>query len=70
MDEVYALSVWAEDTEFCSVLSLGDIPDPQKTHFVWSFSKVMEFWSSRRKLRKCSNQSPKMYCTVFASENN
>ncbi len=40
MDEVYALSVWAEHNRFRSVLSLSDIPDPQKTHFVWSFSKV------------------------------
>ncbi len=39
MDEVYALSVWAEN-RFRSVLSLGDIPDPSKTHFVRSFSKV------------------------------
>ena len=40
MDEIYGLSVWAENSMFHSVLSLKDVPDPNKTHFVWSFSKV------------------------------
>ena len=40
MDEVYGLSVWDENCLFHSVLSLKNIPDPNKTHFVWSFSKV------------------------------
>ena len=40
MDEIYGLSVWAENSTFHIVLSLKDIPDPNKTHFVWSFSKV------------------------------
>ena len=40
MDEIYGLSVWDQNSSFHSVLSLKDIPDPNKTHFVWSFSKV------------------------------
>ena len=44
MDEVYGLSFWGEgNTGFKGVLSLKTIPDPQKTHFVWSFSKVSNF---------------------------
>ena len=40
MDEIYELSVWAENSTFHSVLSLKDIPDPNKTHFVWSSRKI------------------------------
>ncbi|KAJ3035340.1 hypothetical protein HDV00_004068 [Rhizophlyctis rosea] len=44
VDEVYALSVFREDADaglapFESVLSWDEIPDPEKTHIVWSFSK-------------------------------
>ena len=44
VDEVYALSVFRTDeaaglSAFESVLSWEDIPDPDRTHVVWSFSK-------------------------------
>ena len=38
-DEVYALSIYDEDTEFKSVLSLPTMLDPQRTHFMWGMSK-------------------------------
>lgn len=38
-DEVYALSVFDEGPKFHSVLSL-EAPDPERTHVIWSFSKV------------------------------
>ena len=40
MDEIYALSVFNSSASFRSVLSLPDIPDPQRTHLVWGISKV------------------------------
>ncbi|XP_070554239.1 1-aminocyclopropane-1-carboxylate synthase-like protein 1 isoform X2 [Ptychodera flava] len=39
VDEIYMLSVFDEEAEFTSVLSLEDLPDPDRTHFTWSFSK-------------------------------
>ena len=39
-DEVYALTVFDDDTTFTSVLALTDIPCPEKTHHIWAFSKV------------------------------
>ncbi|KAJ3208384.1 hypothetical protein HDU67_006779 [Dinochytrium kinnereticum] len=44
VDEVYAFSIWArpEDEgyeEFESVLHMEDLPDRERTHVVWSFSK-------------------------------
>uniref|UniRef100_A0A6G1RV18 1-aminocyclopropane-1-carboxylate synthase homolog (Inactive) like n=1 Tax=Hypotaenidia okinawae TaxID=2861861 RepID=A0A6G1RV18_9GRUI len=38
MDEIYMLSVY-DDTTFTSVLSLDCLPDPERTHFMWGFSK-------------------------------
>ncbi|XP_070553625.1 probable inactive 1-aminocyclopropane-1-carboxylate synthase-like protein 2 isoform X2 [Ptychodera flava] len=38
-DEIYMFSVFDEEAEFTSVLSLEDLPDPDRTHFTWSFSK-------------------------------
>uniref|UniRef100_A0A8V0XID9 1-aminocyclopropane-1-carboxylate synthase homolog (inactive) like n=1 Tax=Gallus gallus TaxID=9031 RepID=A0A8V0XID9_CHICK len=38
MDEIYMLSVY-DDTTFTSVLSLDSLPDPERTHFMWGFSK-------------------------------
>ncbi|XP_074660457.1 1-aminocyclopropane-1-carboxylate synthase-like protein 1 [Tubulanus polymorphus] len=38
-DEVYGLSVFDKNAKHCSILSLADLPDPDRTHFVWSFSK-------------------------------
>ncbi|XP_075683823.1 1-aminocyclopropane-1-carboxylate synthase-like protein 1 [Rhinoderma darwinii] len=37
LDEIYMLSVM--DTEFTSVLSFHDLPDPERTHFIWGLSK-------------------------------
>uniref|UniRef100_G1SSW1 Exostosin glycosyltransferase 2 n=1 Tax=Oryctolagus cuniculus TaxID=9986 RepID=G1SSW1_RABIT len=39
MDEVYMLSVFDEALEYRSVLSLERLPDPQRTHVMWSTSK-------------------------------
>ncbi|XP_077980128.1 1-aminocyclopropane-1-carboxylate synthase-like protein 1 [Glandiceps talaboti] len=39
VDEIYMLSIFEEDTQFISVLSLEDLPDPERTHFIWGFSK-------------------------------
>ncbi|CAL4075496.1 unnamed protein product, partial [Meganyctiphanes norvegica] len=39
-DEIYALSVFAEGTKHSSVLAMKDIPDPQRTHVLWGFSKT------------------------------
>jgi aspartate/methionine/tyrosine aminotransferase len=41
-DEAYALSVYEEQQPFQSVLNLWPMPDPQKTHVIWSFSKVSD----------------------------
>ncbi|NXC50915.1 1A1L1 protein, partial [Penelope pileata] len=38
MDEIYMLSVY-DDITFTSVLSLDGLPDPERTHFMWGFSK-------------------------------
>uniref|UniRef100_A0A8C9EYZ0 Aminotransferase class I/classII large domain-containing protein n=1 Tax=Pavo cristatus TaxID=9049 RepID=A0A8C9EYZ0_PAVCR len=38
MDEIYMLSVY-DDITFTSVLSLDSLPDPERTHFMWGFSK-------------------------------
>uniref|UniRef100_UPI00398E9F17 1-aminocyclopropane-1-carboxylate synthase-like protein 1 n=1 Tax=Pristiophorus japonicus TaxID=55135 RepID=UPI00398E9F17 len=37
MDEIYMLSVY-DDFNFTSILSLN-LPDPERTHFMWGFSK-------------------------------
>ncbi|XP_013398602.1 probable inactive 1-aminocyclopropane-1-carboxylate synthase-like protein 2 isoform X2 [Lingula anatina] len=39
VDEIYALSVFDSEARFHSVLSLPDLPDPQRTHVLWGFSK-------------------------------
>ncbi|XP_070553584.1 1-aminocyclopropane-1-carboxylate synthase-like protein 1 [Ptychodera flava] len=39
VDEIYMLSVFDDDAEFTSVLSLEDLPDPDRTHFTWSFRR-------------------------------
>ncbi|XP_076064845.1 putative inactive 1-aminocyclopropane-1-carboxylate synthase-like protein 2 isoform X2 [Oratosquilla oratoria] len=38
-DEIYSLSVFDEDANFHSVLSFKDVPDPERTHFIWAMSK-------------------------------
>ncbi|PNF40153.1 hypothetical protein B7P43_G09761 [Cryptotermes secundus] len=40
-DEAYAMSIYEPQTPFQSVLNLSPLPDPQKTHVIWSFSKDM-----------------------------
>jgi len=39
VNEIYGLTVHDPDTCFTSVFYLSDIPDPSRTHFIWSFSK-------------------------------
>ncbi|KAL1786187.1 exostosin-2 isoform X1 [Sigmodon hispidus] len=39
MDEIYMLSVFEESLRYHSVLSLERLPDPQRTHVMWSTSK-------------------------------
>ncbi|XP_036924982.1 1-aminocyclopropane-1-carboxylate synthase-like protein 1 [Sturnira hondurensis] len=39
VDEVYMLSVFEEAVCYRSVLSLGRLPDPQRTHVMWAASK-------------------------------
>lgn len=39
VDEIYAFSVYDEDTQFNSVLGMTSLPDPQRTHVLWGFSK-------------------------------
>lgn len=39
VDEIYALSVFIDDKPFESVLNYDSLPDPARTHFLWSFSK-------------------------------
>ncbi|KAJ3184313.1 hypothetical protein HDU87_005161 [Geranomyces variabilis] len=59
-DEIYALSTWSNKNPFVSVLALPTLPDPQRTHVVWSFSKdfgsngirVGVFFSRDRQLLK------------------
>uniref|UniRef100_H3ASI1 Aminotransferase class I/classII large domain-containing protein n=1 Tax=Latimeria chalumnae TaxID=7897 RepID=H3ASI1_LATCH len=38
VDEIYMLSVY-DDTTFTSVLSFDHLPDPERTHVMWGFSK-------------------------------
>ncbi|XP_043923612.1 1-aminocyclopropane-1-carboxylate synthase-like protein 1 [Protopterus annectens] len=38
IDEMYMLSIH-DDTPFTSVLSLKEVPDPQRLHYIWGFSK-------------------------------
>ncbi|XP_063083869.1 probable inactive 1-aminocyclopropane-1-carboxylate synthase-like protein 2 isoform X1 [Cavia porcellus] len=39
VDEIYMLSVFDESARFHSVLSLESLPDPNKTHVIWSPTK-------------------------------
>ncbi|KAM6143300.1 LOW QUALITY PROTEIN: putative inactive 1-aminocyclopropane-1-carboxylate synthase-like protein 2 [Erethizon dorsatum] len=39
IDEIYMLSVFDDSVTFHSVLSLESVPDPNKTHVIWSTSK-------------------------------
>jgi len=38
-DEIYALSVFDEDTIMPSAFAIKDLPDPERTHILWGFSK-------------------------------
>uniref|UniRef100_A0A8C0BMV2 Aminotransferase class I/classII large domain-containing protein n=1 Tax=Buteo japonicus TaxID=224669 RepID=A0A8C0BMV2_9AVES len=63
MDEIYMLSVY-DDTTFTSVLSLDCLPDPERTHFMWGFSKdfgmsgirVGVLYTRNHEIRKAVNQ--------------
>ncbi|KAM7123893.1 LOW QUALITY PROTEIN: 1-aminocyclopropane-1-carboxylate synthase-like protein 1 [Ciconia maguari] len=63
MDEIYMLSVF-DDTTFTSVLSLDCLPDPERTHFMWGFSKdfgmsgirVAVLYTRNHEIRKAVNQ--------------
>lgn len=39
VDEIYALSVFQSPKPFESILNYAALPDPSRTHFLWSFSK-------------------------------
>jgi len=39
MDEIYALTVFGEGAEFHSILERKSLPDPERTHLIWGFSK-------------------------------
>ncbi|XP_049636664.1 1-aminocyclopropane-1-carboxylate synthase-like protein 1 [Suncus etruscus] len=39
VDEVYMLSVFQDPRNYCSVLGLERLPDPQRTHVMWAASK-------------------------------
>ncbi|XP_067418306.1 1-aminocyclopropane-1-carboxylate synthase-like protein 1 [Emydura macquarii macquarii] len=63
IDEIYMLSVY-DDTTFTSVLSLDSLPDPERTHFMWGFSKdfgmcgvrVGVLYTRSHDIRKAVNQ--------------
>ncbi|CAM5093761.1 unnamed protein product [Eretmochelys imbricata] len=63
IDEIYMLSVY-DDTTFTSVLSLDCLPDPERTHFMWGFSKdfgmcgirVGVLYTRSHEIRKAVNQ--------------
>ena len=38
VNEIYSLSVF--EGKFTSVAALPHLPDPDRTHFMWGFSKV------------------------------
>ncbi|MCL4141785.1 UNVERIFIED_CONTAM: hypothetical protein GTU68_007372 [Idotea baltica] len=39
IDEIYALSLINTESDVGSVLSIPNLPDPQRTHFTWSLTK-------------------------------
>ncbi|KAJ3596970.1 hypothetical protein NHX12_003370 [Muraenolepis orangiensis] len=39
VDEVYMLTIFHESVTFQSVLGMDSLPDPQRTHVLWGFSK-------------------------------
>uniref|UniRef100_A0A8C5FHI8 1-aminocyclopropane-1-carboxylate synthase homolog (Arabidopsis)(non-functional) n=1 Tax=Gadus morhua TaxID=8049 RepID=A0A8C5FHI8_GADMO len=39
VDEVYMLTIFQEKVSFQSVLGMDSLPDPQRTHVLWGFSK-------------------------------
>ncbi|XP_062423593.1 1-aminocyclopropane-1-carboxylate synthase-like protein 1 [Rhea pennata] len=63
VDEIYMLSVYGDAT-FTSVLSLDCVPDPERTHFMWGFSKdfgmsgirVGVLYTRNDEIRKAVNQ--------------
>lgn len=43
LDEILALTVFAKGPEFRSGIAYPTLPDPERTHILWSFSKVVSF---------------------------
>ncbi|KAG7167179.1 inactive 1-aminocyclopropane-1-carboxylate synthase-like protein 2-like [Homarus americanus] len=39
IDEIYAFSIYNKEIKFNSVLGFESLPDPQRTHVLWGFSK-------------------------------
>ncbi|XP_074660255.1 1-aminocyclopropane-1-carboxylate synthase-like protein 1 [Tubulanus polymorphus] len=68
-DEVYGLSIFDKNAKHCSVLSLADLPDPDRTHFVWSFSKDFGLSGLRcgilHSFNKVLNATMAMHLTYF-----
>ncbi|XP_041354153.1 1-aminocyclopropane-1-carboxylate synthase-like protein 1 [Gigantopelta aegis] len=65
LDEIYALSVFDEQTTFSSVLSLS-VPDPQRTHFIWGFSKDLGLSGYRCGVLYSRNKDVIRYATQVA----
>ena len=63
LDEIYALSVF-EGSFTSSVFALDDIPDPQRTHWIWGFSKVHVTGESIK-----SSNSVKLFPALKDNEN-
>ena len=41
-DEIYALTIFGKGAKFESVLSMDNIPNKDKVHVIWGFSKVRD----------------------------
>jgi aspartate/methionine/tyrosine aminotransferase len=66
LDEIYAFSVFTNAKPFESMLNYKSLPDPMRTHFLWSFSK--DFALSGVRLGVLYGGSQEM-CTVGAKLN-
>ncbi|XP_069067742.1 1-aminocyclopropane-1-carboxylate synthase-like protein 1 [Pleurodeles waltl] len=66
VDEIYMFSVY-DDSSFTSVLSIEDLPDPQRTHFMWGFSKDFAMAGVRVGVLHTQNQQVCRAVTKLAS---
>ncbi|KAJ3119833.1 hypothetical protein HK098_005111 [Nowakowskiella sp. JEL0407] len=68
-DEIYGLSVWnktlTESEKWVSSYSL-DLPDPQRTHMVWSFSKDFSMSGARCGIIVSRNEDIIRACLTYA----